>query len=337
VTPTIDFSMAGRTMAFDVQQAAWSDRLLAAAKVDREKLPEARPSGTAVGEVPAAVAEELGLPPGVIAATGGHDQPCGALGAGISRPGLAMDATGTVECITPIFDRAVLSPQMQENNYCCYHHVVPGLFATLAFNFTGGSLLRWYRDALGAKEVEEAQVSGLDVYDIMIGKAAGGPSRVLVLPHFTMTGTPWFDASSKGAVVGLTLATGTDQIIKGILDGITYEMRLNLDRLAEAGVEVREIRAIGGGAKSRTWMQLKANIFNRPVSALNVSEAACLGAAILAGVAAGEYGSAAEAAEMLVKVVATYEPQPDEVARYAEQYGRYQRLYPALRDLLHEL
>jgi xylulokinase len=337
VTPTIDFSMAGRTMAFDVQQAAWSDRLLAAAKVDREKLPEARPSGTAVGEVPAAVAEELGLPPGVIAATGGHDQPCGALGAGISRPGLAMDATGTVECITPIFDRAVLSPQMQENNYCCYHHVVPGLFATLAFNFTGGSLLRWYRDALGAKEVEEAQVSGLDVYDIMIGKAAGGPSRVLVLPHFTMTGTPWFDASSKGAVVGLTLATGTDQIIKGILDGITYEMRLNLDRLAEAGVEVREIRAIGGGAKSRTWMQLKANIFNRPVSALNVSEAACLGAAILAGVAAGEYGSAAEAAEMLVKVVATYEPQPDEVARYAEQYGRYQRLYPALRELLHEL
>jgi xylulokinase len=242
-----------------------------------------------------------------------------------------------VECITPIFDRAVLSPAMRENNYCCYHHVVPGLYATLAFNFTGGSLLRWYRDNLGAKEVEEAQVSGLDVYDIMIGKAAGGPSRLLVLPHFTMTGTPWFDAESKGAILGLTLSTGTDQIVKAILDGITYEMRLNLDRLAEAGVAVDGIRAIGGGAKSRTWMQLKANIFNRPVAALDVSEAACLGAAILAGVAAGEYPSAAEAADALVRVVETYEPQPGEVGRYAEQYGRYQRVYPALRELLHEL
>jgi xylulokinase len=152
-----------------------------------------------------------------------------------------------------------------------------------------------------------------------------------------MTGTPWFDPASRGAIMGLTLATGTDQIIKGILDGITYEMRLNLDRLADAGVEVREIHAIGGGAKSRTWMQLKANIFNRPVSALNVSEAACLGAAILAGVAVGEYGSAAEAAGALVKVVETFEPQPADVARYAEQYARYQRVYPNLRDLLHEL
>jgi xylulokinase len=324
-------------MAFDLNTDTWADRLLTAAGVDREKLPEARPSGTAVGRVPAAIATDLGLPVGVMGVTGGHDQPCGALGAGISRPGMAMDATGTVECITPIFDHPVLSPSMRENSYCCYHHVVPGLYATLAFNFTGGSLLRWYRDNLGAKEVEEAQVSGLDVYDIMIGKAASGPSRLLVLPHFTMTGTPWFDPAGKGAILGLTLSTGTDQIIKGMLDGITYEMRLNLDRLAEAGVEVREIRAIGGGAKSRTWMQLKADIFNRPVSALNVSEAACLGAAILAGVAIGEYRSPAEAADVLVKVVETYEPQPAQVARYAEQYARYQRVYPALRDLLHEL
>jgi xylulokinase len=337
LTPAIDFSMAGRTMAFDLEKKVWSDRLLSVAGVDREKLPDALPAGTAVGVIPPAIAEELGLPPGVMGATGGHDQPCGALGAGISRAGMAMDATGTVECITPIFDRPVLSPQMQADNYCCYHHVVPGLYATIAFNFSGGSLLRWYRDNLGAKEIEEAQVSGLDVYDIMIGKAAGGPSRLLVLPHFTMTGTPWFDPASKGAILGLTLATGTDQILKGILDGITYEMRLNLDRLAAAGVEVREIRAIGGGAKSRTWMQLKANIFNRPVSALNVSEAACLGAAILAGVAVGEYRSAAEAAGALVKVVETYEPQPAEAARYAEQFARYQRVYPALRDLLHEL
>lgn len=335
--PTIDHSMAGRTMAFDVREGRWSRAMLERAGVPVEKLAATAPSGTAVGEVPATIGEELGLPPGVIAATGGHDQPCGALGAGISRPGLAMDATGTVECITPIFEELALSPAMREGNFCCYRHVAPGLYATLAFNFTGGSLLRWYRDTLGAREVEEARVAGMDVYDIMIGKAARGPSSLLLLPHFTMTGTPWFDARARGAILGLTLGTGVDQILKALLDGITYEMRLNLDRLGEAGVAVHELRAIGGGARSRTWLQLKANIFNRPVSTLNVSEAACLGAAMLAGVAVGEYPSLAEATAALVRVTETFEPQAAEAARYEEMYALYRELYPTVRDLIHRL
>lgn len=335
--PTIDHSMAGRTMAFDVRAGDWSVEILDRAGVPVEKLAAAAPSGTAVGEVPGPVCDDLGLPHGVIAATGGHDQPCGALGAGITRPGLAMDATGTVECITPIFDSLALSPAMRDGNFCCYRHVASGLYATLAFNFTGGSLLRWYRDTLGAKEVEEARVSGLDVYDIMIGKAASGPSRLLLLPHFTMTGTPWFDPAAKGAILGLTLGTGSDQILKALLDGITYEMRLNLDRLQEAGVAVQELRAIGGGARSRTWLQLKADIFNRPVASLNVSEAACLGAAMLAGLAAGEYRSLAEAGDALVRVTDTHDPRPAEAARYEEMYALYREVYPTLRGLMHRL
>jgi xylulokinase len=335
--PTIDHSMAGRTMAFDVREGRWSSEMLERAGVPAEKLAETAPSGTLVGEVPGAVCDDLGLPRGVLAAAGGHDQPCGALGAGISRAGLAMDATGTVECITPIFDTLALSSAMREGNFCCYRHVAPGLYATLAFNFTGGSLLRWYRDTLGAKEVEEARVAGMDVYDIMIGKAAGAPSRLLLLPHFTMSGTPWFDPHARGAILGLTLATGVDEILKALLDGITYEMRLNLDRLGEAGVAVRELRAIGGGARSRTWLQLKANIFNRPVSALDVSEAACLGAAMLAGWAAGAYGSLDDATENLVRVTETFEPQPAEVARYEQMYALYRELYPTLRALIHRL
>jgi xylulokinase len=335
--PTIDPSMAGRTMAFDVRAGGWSEEILARAEVPEEKLAAVAPSGTVVGEVPAAVCDDLGLPHGMLAAAGGHDQPCGALGAGITRPGLAMDATGTVECITPIFDALALSPAMRENNFCCYRHVAPGLFATLAFNFTGGSLLRWYRDTLGAKEVEEARVAGMDVYDIMIGKAASGPSRLLLLPHFTMSGTPMFDPAAKGAIVGLTLGTSVDQILKALLDGITYELRLNLDRLEAAGVAVKELRAIGGGARSRTWLQLKANIFGRPVSSLNVSEAACLGAAMLAGVASGDYPTLAQATDALVRVAETFEPQPAEVARYEEMYALYRELYPTLRDLIHRL
>ncbi|MBW3624693.1 MAG: hypothetical protein KY468_14915, partial [Armatimonadetes bacterium] len=246
-----DDSMAARTMAYDLHARNWSSEMLQAAEIERDRLPDIYPSGTAVGEIGKSVAADLGLPEGVKLVTGAHDQPSGALGAGITRPGIAMDATGTVECICPAFAEPVLTPEMRENNYCCYPHAVPGLYVTIAFNFTGGSLLRWYRDQLSHAEAEEARVAGLDVYDVLIAKAGTRPSGVFILPHFTVTGTPWFDAQARGAILGLSLATTKGDLIQGILDGISYEMRLNLERLESAGVAIRELRAIGGGAKSR--------------------------------------------------------------------------------------
>jgi xylulokinase len=335
--PAIDYSLAGRTMAFDVRAERWSAELLSRAGVEAERLATVAPSGTIVGRVRDEVAQELGLPRAVAIVTGGHDQPCGALGAGIVAPHVAMDATGTVECITPAFAELNLSDAMLESNYSCYHHVVPGMYVTLAFNFTGGSLLRWYRDTLGKQEREDAEAAGIDAYEMMIGLATAGPSPVMVLPHFTVTGTPWLDPYAKGALLGLTLATGKGDIIKGLLEGVTFEMRLNLEHLGRAGVAVERLRAIGGGAQSPTWLQLKADIFDRPVSALSVSEAACLGAALLAGTAVGEYSSLNEAVGRTVHVTRTYEPDPEMAARYDERYDIYQRLYPALRDIVHRL
>lgn len=333
----IDLSLAARTMALDVRAGRWSEEMLATAGVERGKLSEVVHAGTVVGEVSSDVAHELGLPAGVKLIAGGHDQACGALGSGIARAGVALDATGTVECIAPAFDRLVLTPEMLRNNYCCYAHVVPGLFITLAFNFTGGCLLRWYRDNFGDKEAEEARVSGLNVYDILLGKAGTSPSPLLVLPHFTVTGTPWFDARARGAILGLTLATNKGDLIKGILDGITYEMRLNLECLQQCGVSIQELRAIGGGAQSRTWMQLKADIFERPVTALNVSEAACLGAAMLAGVATGVFSSFDEATTTLVQEAERFEPNSNAAESYRARYAIYKDVYPALRDLSHRL
>jgi xylulokinase len=335
--PATDHSIAARTMVFDLRERVWSCDLLNRANVDAGLLATHHPSGTVVGEVKADLADELGLPKGVKVATGGHDQVCGALGAGIVREGLAMDATGTVECITPAFPRPILTDAMLDGNYCCYEHVIPGLYATLAFNFTGGSILRWYRDNFGRQEIEEAEISGLDVYDIVIGKAAKGPIDLFVLPHFTVTGTPWFDPLSRGAILGLSLSTTNAHLIKAMLDGVTFEMRLNLEWLEDAGIGINELRAIGGGAKSWIWLQLKANIFDMPVSSLNVSEAACLGAAILAGAGAGVYPSAQEAANRIVKVVHTFEPERAEADRYAEQFGKYKRIYPMVRDFMHDL
>jgi xylulokinase len=335
--PVIDHSMAARTMAFDIRRRRWSGEILQKAGLGEELLARAAPSGTIIGEVSKKVAEEIRLPKGVKIVTGGHDQPCGALGAGIVEADIAMDATGTVECITPAFSSPVLTDAMLKGNYPCYPHVAPQMFVTISFNFTGGSLLRWYRDVLGKQERDEAEIAGVDVYDIIIAKASPEPTNLLVLPHFTVTGTPWMDPHSKGAILGLSVSTTKAELIKALLEGLTFEMRLNLDYLQEAGVRIQHLRAIGGGAKSATWLQLKADIFGRPVCALSVSEAACLGAAILAGVPVGEYSSVREAAQQIAKITRTFEPDRERASRYEERLRLYHDLYPTLRDLAHKM
>lgn len=335
--PVIGYSLAGTTMLFDVHEKAWSTELFNVAQLDVEKMAQPAPAGTEVGTICASAAQRLKLPPTVKLVVGGHDQPCGALGAGAVEDGMAMDATGTVECITPTFDRLVLTEGMLRNNLCCYDHTVPGMYVSLAFNFTGGSLLKWFRDTLGQPEVDRAARTGEDVYDVLLAQCADEPSPVLVLPHLTLTGTPWMDPKAKGAIFGLQLSTTRGEIIKGLLDGITYEMRLNLEMLNEAGVAIRELRAIGGGARSPLWLQLKADIFGMPVARLNVTECACLGAALLAGTAVGRYASVADAARTVVSVEKVYQPRAEKEDDYRHKYEIYRGLYPATAELSHRL
>lgn len=335
--PTIDYSLAARTMAFDLAKRKWSDTVLRIAGVDEALLSDTKPSGTVVGEIPERVGRELGLAKKVVAVTGGHDQPCGALGAGVIKPGVAMYATGTVECIAPAFDEIVLTETMFRNNLCCYPHTMKDMYISIVFNFTGGSLLRWYRDVFGQEELQVAKKKRRDVYDILTAKATKTPTNLLLLPHFTMTGTPYFDAKSKGVILGLTLSTTNGDIIKAILEGVTYEMKLNVELLDKSGIAIHEFRAIGGGAKSDLWMQLKADILGKPVVKLKVSEAACLGAALLAGVAIGAYRSMDEAVRVTVKTEKTFHPNQTLNAQYEEKFNLYTHIYPLLRKVLHAM
>ena len=331
VPPVIDYSMAARTMAFDLASGQWSNDLLSAVSVDSSMFAEPQPSGTVVGTVSPEVAEVLGLPAGVKVVTGGHDQPCGAFGAGVVESGVGLYATGTVECVTTAL--AEFGVGLGAQGYPCYPHVVPGLFVTLAFNFTGGALLRWYRDTFGYEERQQAEQSGRDVYDLILADLPPGPSDVYVLPHFTMTGTPWLDPAGRGAIVGLNLATTKKEIVRAILEGTTYEMALNLEYLSRAGVEVEELRAVGGGARSSVWLQLKADLTGKRVVRTDVTEAVCLGAAMLAGVGVGVYSSPAAAVAATVKLSDIYEPEPLLHARYRERLATYERIYPAIKAI----
>jgi xylulokinase len=151
------------------------------------------------------------------------------------------------------------------------------------------------------------------------------------------SGTPWMDSDSKGAILGLDLSTSRGQIIKGILDSVTYETKLSLDAMETAGIVLRELRAVGGGAKSSRWLQIKADIFGKPVMAMDVSESACLGVAILAGAATGAFSSVEAGVAQMVRVKRTYQPDMAMHERYMEKARVFAQVYPTLAALNHQL
>ena len=329
----LGYSLAARTMLFDVSKLRWSDTILEAIGLDRKVLAEPVPAGMPIGKIRKKIAVELGLSPSVIVAAGGHDQVCGALGAGVTGAGVAAYATGTVECLTPVFSELILNETMRESNLATYPYAIEGFYTTVAFNLTGGSLLRWFRDQFGRFEAEEAERKRCDVYELILEEVPSEPTSLFVQPHFTSTGTPYFDPHPTGAIIGLNLNTTKGEIVRAILEGITYEMKLNVELLKRAGIEINELRATGGGAKSTKWMQIKSDIMDIPIVSLDVSETGCLGAALLAAKAYGHNDSLEQTSKQWVHQTRTYEPSGENVIKYRERFGIYSQIYKTLKPL----
>ena len=329
--------LASRTQLYDIPDDRWSPEILEALELEPERLAAVEPSGVAVGLMQPELVGRLGLAQPPLVVTGGHDQACGALGVGLVRPGLAMDSTGTAEVVEVTLGAPALNETLYRGDISVYAHVVPGLYLAMALNHSGGLLLRWFRDTLGQKEVQEALATGRDAYDLLLQDASPEPTSLLLLPHFAGSGTPTFDTASKGAILGLTFATNKTDLAKAVLEGLTFELRLNLDLLQAGGVGIDELRAIGGGARSALWLQLKADITGLPVVAPRITEAASWGAALLAGVGAGYFASAAQAAEEMLHLARRFEPEPGRVARYEERYALYREVYPTLKAIHHRM
>jgi xylulokinase len=329
--------LASRTQMLDLSGGSWDAGILEAMDLDEGRLAAVVPSGTAVGELAPELVRMLGLQRPPVIVTGGHDQACGALGVGLTTPALASVSTGTAEVVEVALPSPVLSEPLFQANISVYHHVVDGLFLAMTLNHSGGLSLRWFRDGFCEPQVGAAASSGADPYDVMLQGASPDPSGLLVLPHFAGSGTPTFDTRSKAAILGLTFSTSRAGIAKAILEGLTYELRLNLDLLRAGGVRIDVLRAIGGGARSRLWLQLKADVTGIPVVAPRITEAAGLGAAILAGVGAGVLPSASDAATRFLDLADRYEPDARRHAAYSHLYDLYRELYPAIAPISHRL
>ena len=329
----IGFSLAARTMAFDVQSRQWSDEILSKARLDAGLFSQPVPAGTVVGKVRAEIADELSLSADVKVIAGGHDQACGALGAGIVKPGMAVNSTGTVDVLCPVLPSCLVNEKMLKGNYCCSPHTYPDTFRSIAVNLTGGLLLRWYRDVIAATEVQHAVEQGVDPYSYIIENAAADPADVFWLPHLVGAGTPTLQSQSRGAILGLTASTHRPELARAVLDSLNYEMKYNIECLQESGVDIRELRVIGGGARSSRWVQMKADVFGKQLSVLKHSEAAALGAAILAAVAQGHFSDANEAVEQMVVVTQEFSPDQTQEQLYQERYGIYRDVFSSLKDI----
>ncbi len=331
--PSMDYSLASKTMLMDICRKDWAEDLFRSCGFSSRQFYPLAPSDSVVGTLSGKHATPLGLHAGVAVVTGGFDQCCCALGAGVLTAGKAANTIGTLEAITAISAEPRLQRALLENNYGCGFHVVPDSYFSLGFVTTSGGVLRWYRDTLAAHETSRARQKQLDPYEVIINTTDESPSSVFVLPYFAGAGTPWLDERQKGSIFGLTLGTEKREIIKGILDGICYEVRLNLETLAASGITVESLRAVGGGTRSHRWMQLKADITGIPVEVTGVSEAGCLGAAFLAGLGVGTYSSSSDI-DSIVKVIRVFEPRALLSVRYEESYQKYLELRNRLRGLV---
>ncbi len=332
----VDYSLANRTLLFDIERRDWSDTMLDLAQLDREKLAPTVPSGIVIGSVTNTIATELGLPTGIPIVSGGHDQCCNCVGSGVLEPGQAMYGMGTYLCLTPVFDKRPAATAMIQRGLNTENHAAPGQFVSFLYN-QGGALVKWFRNTFSAAERTQIQPGGENLYSRLLAEMPEDLSRVMVLPHFTSTGPPDFIADSSGVMAGLKLETSRGEILKGLVEGMTFYIREVFEKLPGAGIDVTDFRAVGGGSKSDAWIQISADILGRPFVRPKFNEAGVLGAAILAGVGCGVFPSLEAGVDVMVQLDRSFEPEPQKHRLYNERFAKYQRLWPLMADYVRDL
>ena len=332
----VSHCLASRTQMYDLHNGEWAADILDACELDSARLAALAPRDGVLGTIRKEILVELGLSREVLVVAGGHDQACAALGSGVIQSGLAMVSTGTAEVVEVAMASPVLAPALRDGGISVYKHVVPDLFVAMTLNHSGGLSLRWFRDTFGEKEMQIAKEQGKDAFNLILQNAQEGPTDLFVLPHFSGSGTPILDTHSRGAIIGLTFGATKTDVAKAILEGLSFELKTNIDLLRSSGIAIDHIHAVGGGAKSALWLQIKADICDVQLRVPRITEAACLGAAILAGVGAGVYADFSAVREIL-EFDASYDPEPVRRKHYAQRYKMYQSIYPALKDIHHNV
>jgi xylulokinase len=319
-----DRAGAGGTLLLDLRSRDWSREMLEACGFPEAWLPRTHEGPEVTGTMSAEGAEATGLAAGTPVVGGGGDQAAGAVGVGAVRPGIVSLAMGTSGVVFAPTDRPVVAPQGRAH---AFPHAVPGRWHLMGVMLSASGSLAWYRDTFAPETSYETLLEEAEA-------APAGSEGLFFLPYLSGERTPHANPNATGVFFGLTRRHGRGHVTRSVLEGVAFGLRDNLQLLLEAGVQQpEEVRISGGGARSPLWRQILADTLGVPLRAVQTTEGAAFGAALLAGVGAGAWPSVDAACAAAVLTGETTEPEPEASARYAEAHERFRSLYPALAPL----
>src|SRR6185436_640503 len=332
-----EVSDASGTLLLDVEDRMWSDELLSLLDIDKALLPRLHESPEITGTLNAVGARSLGLVEGIPVVGGGGDQAAGAVGNGIVMSGIVSATLGTSGVVFAHSDQPTRDPKGRVHTMC---HAVPGKWCVFGCMLSAGGSFQWLRNHLGQAEITAAKKNKVDPYELLIEEAAKAPpgsEGLFFLPYLTGERCPHPDPTARGGWIGLTSRTLRRDMIRSLLEGVTFGMRDALEIMREMNIPITQVRASGGGARSAFWRQLQADIYNSPIVMTNASEGPAYGVAILAGVGTGIFSSVEEACRACIKQTARIAPNKRAFAQYEPLYGIYRKLYPDLKDQFRDI
>ncbi len=333
--PMTGHCLASCTQMYDLANGCWAGDILDKCSIDVNRLAALGTESVGVlGTMRLELAMELGVHHNDIAIiSGGRNHACAAIGCGAIKTGSVVVSTAIDQVIATAIDSPAINKTLREGNIEVCRHAAHGLYLAMNRNPNSELLLRWFRDSFCEPQIERTKQSGGDPYDLILADATEGPTGLMVLPHFAGSGTPQLDAESKGAILGLTLSDNRSTIAKAMLEGLSHELRINLDTIRDGGIDISQLNIVGDSASNPLWLQIQADICQIPLNVAQTTVTSCLGAALLAGTATGVYPDLDSAISQTVKKPQRIEPQQANAAAYNKAHQTYKKIYPAIKSI----
>jgi len=332
-----DVSDASGMQFMDVSHRVWSEEIINKLGFAREMFLRLYESQEVTGKITAEASQLTGLAEGTPVVAGAGDQAAGAVGNGIVKEGLVSSSIGTSGVVFAHADKLLIDPLGRVHSFC---HAVPHKYHIMGVTQGAGLSLKWLRDAVFSDIRQEAERLNLDAYELLTSQAELSPvgaSGLIFLPYLMGERTPHADPFARGVFLGLSPKHRRADIIRAVLEGVVFSLKDCLDIIEELKLPIKEVRASGGGAKSKLWRKLQADIFAKEIWTVECGEGPALGVAILAGVGTGVYASVEEGCKVVVKAQKTDEPNLAAHQAYQPYYELYRKLYPLLKDVFREL